>query len=208
MRGRMRGLHVTRWYSVLAPSITTAEPAKTAAPTRRSPSVALTKTAPMMQAATKPAACSVPRIRGLTRGRSTAMPVVSIASLLSPNGGSRRGWAASTAPQRPTRVHSVAQVRPGPAEATMDADRSCIPRAEGSPGVTGKRTQAAVHAPLELSALREGVEALSGAHGMSALQPADLWGDRPAPQVLTAPRGGTWARRDRRRWPSAHASWR
>src|SRR5256885_2369203 len=67
MRGRARGLHQMRWWSALAPSIVTAEPAKTAAPTSRLPSVASTKNAPTTQATTKPTACRTPRSRGLGR---------------------------------------------------------------------------------------------------------------------------------------------
>src|SRR6185312_2139393 len=64
IHGRARALQVTRWYSALAPSIATADAAKTAAATSLRPSSVLTNTAPTAQATTKPAWCSVPRSSG------------------------------------------------------------------------------------------------------------------------------------------------
>jgi hypothetical protein len=78
---------------------------------------------------------------------------------------------------------------------------------KGASDVIWSWIAAAVHKEVELPALLEAAEDRSRADGVSALRPADLHIERQASQVLTARRGGTWVRRDRRRWPSVRANW-
>src|SRR3954452_5663848 len=66
IHSRAAGLQVTRWYSVLTPSIVVADRANTAAGRTRELGVNAMKTAPTTHEATKATRCNMPRRRGLS----------------------------------------------------------------------------------------------------------------------------------------------
>ena len=71
IQSRARGRQVTRWYSVLAASMSATEPAKIEAPTdARPPSAPTIRSVPTTSATPSPISCSTPRSMGRTSGGS------------------------------------------------------------------------------------------------------------------------------------------